>query len=176
MQESFVAFITDPTPENYLAVRQAVVTHPDYHPYGDALRDLRAAYEAGQFARVPELFVAHIATLLLSGEAHFIAALAQDKLGHDDLSQMEKFLAFRCVSGILGSGDGSRDRPYLVTGTADEYDALNALSKESRGQSLHREDDGRALDRQQVDGGDVWFDVTAPLAAMSRRMAAVGTG
>lgn len=174
MQESFLAFVTEPTPENYLAVRQAVISHPDYNPYGDALRDLRDAYEANEYARVHELFGTHIATLLLSGEAHFIVALAHDKLGRDDLCKMEKFLAFRCVSGILGSGDGSRERPYLVTSTADEYDALNALSKQPRGQSLHREEDGRALDRQQVDGGDVWFDVTAPLAALDRRLAGGG--
>lgn len=169
MQETFFAFVADPTPENYLAVRRAVVTHPDYDPYGNALRHVRDAYEAGEFARVQSLFAERVPTLLLSGEAHFIVALAHEKLGEDDLCKMEKFLAFRCVSGILGSGDGSHERPYLVTSTADEYDALNALSKQSTMQSLHQED-GRVLDRQQVDGGDVWFDVTDAFAAMERRL------
>lgn len=171
MQEVFFAFVADPTADHYLAVRRAVVAHPDYDPYGDALRHLRDAYEAGEYARVRELFAEQVPTLLLSGEAHFIVALAHDKLGEDDLCRMEKFLAFRCVSGILGTGDGSRERPYLVTSTADEYDALNALSKSSTMQSLHRED-GRVLDRQQVDGGDVWFDVTDAFAAMERRLGA----
>ena len=170
MQELFFTFVSDPTPENYLAVRRAVVAHPDYDPYGNGLRQLRDAYEAGEYARARDVFGATVPTLLLSGEAHFILALAHEKSGEDDLCKMEKFLAFRCVSGILASGDGSKGRPYLVTSTADEYDALNALSKQSTLQSLHREDDGRVLDRQQVDGGEVWFDVTDAFAAMERRL------
>jgi hypothetical protein len=170
VQEVFFAFVSDPTPDHYLAVRRAVVTHPDYDPYGDGLRRLRDAYEAGEYARVREVFGATMPTLLLSGESHFVVALAHEKLGEDDQCKMEKYLAFRCVSGILGSGDGTKERPYLVTSTADEYDALNALSEQSTLQSLHREDDGRVLDQQQVGGGVAWFDVTDAFAAMERRL------
>lgn len=170
MQEAFFTFVSEPTPEHYLTVRRAVVSHPDYDPYGDGLRAMRDAYEAGEFARVAERFAATVPTWLLSGEAHFILALAHEKAGQGDLCQMEKFLAFRCVSGLLGTGDGSKERPYLVTSTADEYDVLNALSKRSTMQSLHHEPDGRVLDCQQADGGDVWFDVTDAYAAMARRL------
>jgi len=170
MQDAFFAFVSDPTPEHYLAVRRALVSHPDYDPYGDGLRSLRDAYEADEFGRVPELFAEQVPTLLLSGEAHFILALAHEKAGNDEHCQMEKFLAFRCVSGLLGTGDGSRERPYLVTSPADEYDVLNALSKQSTMQSLHHEPDGRVLDCQRVDGGDVWFDVTDAFGAMVRRL------
>jgi len=169
MQDAFFTFVSEPTPEHYLAVRRAVVTHPDFDPYGDGLRGLRDAYEADELARVPDLFAATVPTLLLSGEAHFILALTHEKAGNAELCQMEKFLAFRCVSGILGTGDGSRERPYLVTGTADEYDVLNALSKQSTTQSPHHEADGRVLDCQRADSGDVWFDVTDAYAAMARR-------
>lgn len=168
MQESFLAYVQDPSPENYLAARRAVLSQSDYAPYGDALRDVRAAYEAGEYARARDVFSRHLSTLLLSGEAHFILALAHEKLGNDDLSRMEKYLAFICVKGILGTGDGSKDRPYLVTSTADEYDALNALSKASAMQSLHHEAE-RVLDCHAVEGGEVWFDVTAPFATLERQ-------
>lgn len=168
MQETFLAYVQDPTPENFLAIRSVVIALPDFAPYGDGLRHLRDAYEAAEYARVRELFSQHLSTLLLSGEAHFILALAHEKLGNGELCQMEKYLAFVCVKGILGTGDGSQERPYLVTSTADEYDALNALSKESQGQSLHHEPD-RVLDRHAVDGGEVWFDVTAPFATLEKQ-------
>lgn len=170
MQEAFLAFVTDPSRENFLTARQSVVTHPDYDPSSDALRLLREAYEAGEYARTRDLFGTHTATLLLSGEGHFILSLAHDKLGQNDMAQIEKYLAFVCVKGILSTGDGSREQPYLVTSTADEYDVMNALSKPSTGQSLHRDETGRALDCQQVEGGPLWFDVTDALAAMERRL------
>lgn len=168
MQEAFLAYIQQPTPENFLAVRSAVLARPDYAPYGDGLRHLRDAYEAGEFAHMKDLFGQHLSSLLLSGEAHFIVALAHEKLGDADAGQMEKYLAFVCVKGILGTGDGSQERPYLVTSTADEYDVLNALSKRPTMQSLHHEPD-RVLDRQTVDGGEIWFDVTAPFATLEKQ-------
>lgn len=168
MHEAFLAYVQQPTLENYLAVRNIVIALPDYAPYGDGLRHLRDAYEAGEFARVRELFGQHLSSLLLSGEAHFIVALAHEKLGDADACQMEKYLAFVCVKGILGTGDGTQARPYLVTSTADEYDVLNALSKQSQGQSLHHEPN-RVLDRQAVEGGEIWFDITAPFATLEKQ-------
>lgn len=169
MQESFLAFVSDPTPENYLAIRRLVVTHPDYDPYGDGIRQLRDAYEAEEFERVHEVFGQQFVTLLLSGEGHFILSLAHDKLGRNDLAEVEKYLAFTCVRGILETGDGTQERPYLVTSTHDEYDALNALGKTLTMQALHQEPN-RLLDHMQVEGGDVWFDITDAFRAMERRM------
>ena len=68
--------------------------------------------------------------------------------------------AKKCIRGILSTGDGTADKPYQVTRVSDEYDVLGHLGILPQGQSLTLKN-GKAFDRLQCGGSELWFDVTS---------------
>jgi hypothetical protein len=75
-----------------------------------------------------------------------------------------------CTEGILGTGDGTADHPYLVVRVSDEYDILRHLKKRSTSQGLRRKDDKSCDVMTCADGSQIWFDVSAPFNRLMRRL------
>ena len=103
----------------------------------------------------------------LSPAVHALALESARKAGDEEDAELEAFLLEVCLAGILATGDGSAESPYLVACTADERHVCHALGLEPGPQALVN-DSGRTLDVVQcLDGTDVWFDVSpqVPLAA-----------
>jgi hypothetical protein len=98
--------------------------------------------------------------LMLSPRAHQLLGFLHHKLGDEQRANMEMMIGIVCVEGILTTGDGSQESPYLVLRTSDEYDVLEHFEKQLQQQSLlHR--DGRNFDRIEcTDGTTYWFDIT----------------
>ncbi len=76
-----------------------------------------------------------------------------------EAAQMEDALAELCLEGLLGTGNGEQNTPFVLTLFSDQDDILVALSKQLASQKrvLH---EGRW--RNQVgceDGSELWFDV-----------------
>jgi hypothetical protein len=170
VKELFLEFVSAPGPETFLAVRSAVVADPAYQPYGDDLDELTELVERGAFTEVGPRFQQGLPTLLLSPRAHFLASAAAGELGDDETAQMERHLLFLCAQGILGTGDGSRERPYLVTSTTDEYSILGILRLAPVGQSLLSDGDRRLDEQRCEDGTVVYFDVTDMMAVLARQI------
>ena len=82
------------------------------------------------------------------------------KMGNEMAEKLEGFLASAFCQGIIETGDGTKESPYLVTRTSDEYDVLAFLQLEFAGQSL-LESEGRAFDLVKCnDGTEIWFDIS----------------
>lgn len=97
---------------------------------------------------------------LLSPGAHLKLALIYQQLGRDAEMERERVIANLCLEGILSTGDGSAERPYLVTRTSDEYDVLAASNLNPVSQTL-RLVEGRRLDVLTTrEGSEICFDVT----------------
>src|SRR5262249_5277926 len=97
---------------------------------------------------------------LLSPQVHQTAWLAAEKLGDADRAKVERCVTRACLRGLVRSGDGSPDRPFPVTHISDEYDLLDHLGKEFRGQRNVTTEAGGVDGFDCGDGSDLWFDVT----------------
>jgi hypothetical protein len=160
VQDEFLAFVNDPSPENFLRLRREVVGAPTYNPYTDEARDIERMLEAGDAERAKEMMVPAMANYLLNPGAHLLLGDIYEKLGDGEAARRERAVAAACLKAILASGDGTAGRPYLVTRVSDEYDVLAYLKRPTEGQSL-RSCGGRMCDVIRCrDGGEVWFDVT----------------
>lgn len=175
MQELFVAFLQEPTPDSFRAIRDQVAKHPNYDGYSSDLSRMEDAYQQKRFADVKAEFGQAQPNLLLSPGAHLLLSLAMREEGNAEGSEMERFICFRCMDGIQLTGDGTQERPFLVLRTSDEYDVLSALGKQFTQQALVH-GDGKSFDKMTcADGSELWFDITEMLAAMARRMNAGGS-
>lgn len=160
MAKAFTTFVEQPTSANLQTVRGLLVTDRGYNPYSDELTQLRKLLHDGKNQEVIALVAKSQPNLLLSPQAHRLAAEAAEKIGDKTLAARERGFADRCVDGILAMGDGSESRPFLVARMSDEADLLDAKFKtriESQGLIFREE---RKLDKVLgKDGNTYWFDV-----------------
>lgn len=174
MQETFVAFLSNPTLDTFRAVRDIVVNNPNYDGYTRDLQAMEDALDQKRFGDVKDAFARAQPNLLLSPAAHLLLSLTLKEEGNGKGSEMERFICFRCIEGMKLTGDGSQAKPFLVLRTSDEYDMLSALMKRLASQHLVH-DGGKSFDRLVCeDGTEVWFDITEMMGAMARRMNAGG--
>lgn len=170
MQELLIAFIQTPTPETFHALRDAVAASDDYEPYDSYQDELYALLEQNQYAEARTLLRAKMIGWLLNPTIHMHMSYVCHKLGDEDSADAERYIGRAVINGLLSSGDGSRERPYLVMRTGDEYDLLAHLQKTAQGQELVQEPD-RVLDHLVcADGSGLWFDISLPFGQLRRRM------
>jgi hypothetical protein len=126
--------------------------------------------KAKKFKEAQEKLEKAMPNLLLSPRAHGMAAMAADGLDDAAKAKAEREAAAKCVEGMLSTGDGSADKPFLVTRVSDEYDLLRHLKKARTSQGL-RHKDGKSFDVMScTDGTEVWFDITVVFGSLSKRL------
>jgi len=168
-RELFAAFLEKPGKETYLAVFKAVTEAKSYDPYSTDLDDAWGLVREQKFRDAQEKLDKAMPNLLLSPRAHTLAAMAAEGLGEAEKGKAERDAAAKCVQGMLATGDGSADKPYLVTRVSDEYDLLRHLKRAKTSQGLKHKGD-KAFDVMQcADGSEVWFDITVVFGSLSRR-------
>lgn len=173
MQDELQAFLEAPTARSYRRVREALLDEltdkalacdslpPDLSAVVLAeLADLLATGEYAVLARRTEELQPAWA---LSPRVHFYAAVAADERDDAEGAELERFLFQSCLEGILATGDGTANAPYLITYLSDEYDVLAALGLDPQSQRL-TEQRGILFDVIRcVDGEEVWFELTGVL-------------
>lgn len=167
-EAQFAAFLKKPTRENYLRVYKTVTSHPKYAPYSRDLDDVSKLLGQKKYQEALKKLDAAMPNLLLSPRAHKYAGSAASGAGDAERGKKEFSIASQCIKGILSTGDGSEEKPYLVTRVSDEYDVLRHLKKATQIQGLIFKD-GKSYDRIQcTDGSGVWFDITAPFGRLGK--------
>lgn len=153
-------WLETPGQESFLELRALVLAHPDYNPYNQVFVRVSQALQQKRYDKVRDLLMGDMPNLLLSPRAHMLLALSHSKLGAAESEQMEAYLLQLSLDSISGSGDGSAERPYLVSRTEDEYDLLSARHLE-RGQQALLQQGERMLDQLTTrDGTVLHFDIT----------------
>jgi hypothetical protein len=166
MREQLIALLKSPTRENYLALWERVTTRPDFAPYVRDLDQAQRLIESERYLEADQLLNAVRIRYVLSPRFHFQKQKVLAQLGDRQASEAEQAIGFACIDGLLAVGDGSRDRPYFVTSTNDEYYVLGALDLRSVEQSLAKEID-RVFDVHVCDGGrEIYFDITRVYGAL----------
>ncbi|MBM4041312.1 MAG: DUF4919 domain-containing protein [Planctomycetes bacterium] len=169
-KELFAKFLEKPGKETYLAALKAVTEAEGYDPYSSDLDDLWPLIKEGKFQEAREKREKAMPNLLLSPRAHGLAAMAAEALDDAAKAKSEREAAAKCIEGILATGDGSPDKPYLVARVSDEYDLLRHLKKARTSQGLHHKD-GKSFDVMNcADGTEVWFDITVVFDSLSKRL------
>lgn len=172
--DDFVRALTEfavaPGAVTYRRIFDLVVAHPSYSPYSDEIHDLTKLYEDKRHDDVAELVSSMMPNWLLTPSVHKIACLAAKHRGDDEGAAIEMKIAVACIRGILASGEGTREAPYLVARVRDEYEVLSHLEKQLKRQSLVQ-DGERSLDCLKLtDGGELWFDITAAKRHLQKQM------
>jgi hypothetical protein len=174
VRELLIKLIREGSQESFQALRAQFVQTSFFDPYNDHLTPMAELVRAGELAQAKERWEQDKMHLLLSPTAHLYAARIMEGLGDQRGAEMETYLAHLCMRGILESGDGTRERPYLVTCIADQHDVMGSMQAKSTFQSLE-EDGDRRLDRHLLEGGgELWFDVTEQFIYLSTRFATSG--
>jgi len=97
---------------------------------------------------------------MLSPRAHQMPGFLNHKLGDEKAAQMEGMIGRACIEGLLATGDGTEQRPYIVLRTSDEHDVIEHFERELKQQSLTNSDDKHIDLVECTDGSKYWFDRT----------------
>lgn len=167
----FDQFVQSPSREGYLKLRRELVESSAYRPYSDEIRNAEELFSSGKIKEAQKLIQNSKRNLMLSPRAHQFLGFLHHKMGDEQGAQAEMMIAFACLEGILATGDGSEDAPYVVLRTSDEYDVLEYLGKESKKQSLLQLGEKHIDLIECVDGTEYRFDVTDAYNQLSELMA-----
>ncbi|MBF0227700.1 MAG: hypothetical protein HQK76_19810 [Desulfobacterales bacterium] len=166
----FSKFIKSPNKESYFEVRSALITSNFYNPYSDELSEIDELIKDDKLIKAYKT-LKNIPNLLLSPNAHLTIAFIADKLNNKDESEMEIFIAKTCCDGILATGDGSMDNPYIVVRISDEYDILQYLNKHFASQQLLNLSENKHFDKITCeDNTEIWFDITDAVLSISKEI------
>jgi hypothetical protein len=160
IDDKLARLVKTPDRETFLALRKEVIASKAFKPYSDEMDQANELYEAGKIEAARDLLLKSMDNLMLNPRAHIRLSFYHLKLGDRDASKKEFMIAHACLKGILSTGDGTKDKPYLVLRTDDEYEVLSALKKKSKMQSLQF-DGRRKFDVLTcTDDSQIYFDIT----------------
>jgi hypothetical protein len=165
------ALAIEPSAESYMKVVGMVVTHPAYDPYGRDIDSLIELYEAERHADAERKLRELMPTWVLTPSLHKIAFLLAKHRGDQAAGMVEMRLVQATIDGLLATGDGSREKPYVVVRIRDEYELLEHLEKKPAGQSLIRDGDRQLDCFELADGSEIYFDVSLPKSHLDRMLA-----
>lgn len=170
MQAELQTFLESPTARNYRLVRETLLDEVGLPPVSE-LAEIAALSAAGRHAEVLDRVADLLPRWSLSPRIHFYAALSADHLGEAETAEIERFVFQSCLEGVLATGDGSPEAPFLITHTSDEYDVLTALGYEPRSQKMV-DRNGLVCDVVECrNDEEVWFELTGLVTDARQRLA-----
>lgn len=168
-EKIFFELVRAPGRETYRKAWQALIESPAYDPYSEEIYDIVDLIEAERYDEAQEALRAAMPNLHLSPSAHLMMSRIARGRGEEQTSEIEMTIAAACAEGLKATGDGSREQPYLVARTTDEYDLLGYLEKEMAEQSLVHADERHFDLIKTADGAEIWFDITVPYGILQQR-------
>lgn len=155
------AFLRERTLDRYLAARDAMLVSRYYDPKSTVLPDIYRPLGRGLYHQVLALATEALGNWVLNPGIHFVISQAFHELGDKERAESEAEIGRVLLGGLLMTGDGTPERPYIVLRAADEYDVLASMGLRCRAHQVAYRN-GRAFDALACDDGrDVWFDVSA---------------
>jgi hypothetical protein len=171
MHRPLIVFVEQPCQHTFLAARDAVLRQSLLPIMACDLAALDRLLDQKEYQTVLDQIDALPPSKVLSPRVHFLAAEAAEALGDAASAELERSLFILTIQGLLATGDGTPQHPYIVCHPTDEYDIAAALGLETAGQSLV-EQNGQLCDVLVCTSGrELWFDVTDILIHPRRRKA-----
>ena len=164
----FSAFVESPGRESFLAVRNELMASEHYDPNSDEFELIEELIVDDRLDEAGEKLGQSMPNLILSPRAHLLNALVARMRGDSQSEQTAFKIAAACCQGIISTGNGTREAPYLVTRASDEHDVLQFLNKQYTGQSLKQDGQRRFEVVESSDGLEFWFEVTDAFAKLEQ--------
>ncbi len=163
-------YLKEPEPRQFLELRNIYLNSSIYSPYGNYKDAAYPLLDNEQYPEALEYLRSVLPGWILNPGVHRVLAYAYHKLSRLNEEALESDLAKLLLHGLLSTGDGTEQRPYLVLYVEDEYEILETLGSRSRLQQLIVRE-ACSFDLQTCeDGKAVWFDVTDMRARLARQM------
>lgn len=159
--------LCDPNYENYMNAFKLLSASDEYQPYSSDLNEAEKLLNNGKYIDADELLRRSMPNLLFSPRAHLMRAHIARKNGDKKYADFELQSAVSISRGILSTGDGSAENPYIVLRVSDEHDILIFLGKEFQTQGLFEKGDKYCDRVVTVNDSEIWFDITAPYSKLS---------
>ena len=173
VKELFIQYLESPSPEAFERLRRATAASPQYNPYSDGSSRANALVGEGKFEEALDFIGSLMPGWIMNPSVHMLASFAHHKLGREKEAEFEAMFCAALIDGILATGDGSKAKPYKVMYVRDEYDVLEHLGKKWTGQALVG--GSVPMDEMTCEDGTVLFlDISAPMAALGRRVNRAG--
>ncbi len=160
LRDAFGEYLQQRTPAAFLAARAVLLALPSYDPWSPELAEFDQLLDRQDWHGMRRRAMKVIDNWMLTPYIHECLALAHQRLGDEKLCALETELYSACARGILMTGDGTEERPYLVVRPDDAYGALlfedkkwvNEREVSRAGRTL------RGLTCE--DGAERWFDLS----------------
>jgi hypothetical protein len=133
MKEQFIIFLQNPKKDTFLALRSVVISHNEYSPYSDDLKNINNLLLQNKFIEVAQYSNINI---LLSSRAHMYKSFAYKKLKDERGAETESKIGQTILEGIEYTGKGTLEKPFLVTRIDDERDFITYLDEIFESQAL----------------------------------------
>lgn len=152
--------VKKPDRETFLALRNEVIASKAFKPYSDEMDQAAELSAAGKVEAARDLLLQSMDNLMLNPRAHARLSDCYSKLGDREAATRENKIAEACIKGILSTGDGTKEKPYLVLRADDEYEVLSSLKKRSKMQSLQFVGQRKFDVLTCTDDSEIYFDIT----------------
>lgn len=156
-------FVIETTKENFETSQQSIFSHESYDPYSEDLENIENLLDENRFEEVIKY---NNINILLSPRAHLYKSFALRQLGEESNAKSEVILAHKILEGISLTGEGTQEKPFVVTRISDEKDFLTYLEEQFSGQSLQHSEDKIYDVINTVSQKEIYFDITVPYQKM----------
>jgi hypothetical protein len=153
-------FLERPSAGSFTALRTALLADLSYRFHSADDAELSRLIEAGDNSSAVAMLPGLLPNWMLSPGVHQMLSEAAEMIGDDAVAQSEQYFARAALSGLLQSGSGTEESPYLVTHVSDEFEVVSALEKDAGIQRQVRTESGVFDVITCRDGTELWFDVT----------------
>jgi len=160
LQAAFGTYLKERSLAAFLAVRDLLISLPSYDPWSPELAEFDRLLGAEDWGSICQLAAKVMDNWLLTPYLHESLALANKKLGDESRSALEAELFRACAQGIMLTGDGSREHPYLAVRVDDAYGVVFYLGKTWVQERDERAGNNAFRVLRAPDGTEQWFDIT----------------
>lgn len=164
MQELIVNFLKNPGLETYFPLRDAAIQLPEFNPsLPTRSQNVFAMIEQGQLDEALAILRERMPGEILSPALHVGLGAVAAKKGEKNSAELEFHFANSLRQALLATGDGSLEKPYIVSRVAEAYGIIGWLEATPREYSMTFAG-GKLLDVIDTNElGEVYFDVQIPL-------------
>ncbi len=177
MESTYEEFLRQPSRKLYTRLQQRILTLGRVKL--ESLPRLIDLHESGQYDKAAQSQDEMSATWLLSPSFHLWSARIAAALDDAEGVELEQFQFDACVTGLLATGDGTLESPYLVTYTSDVRDIVAAKQQRLVAQHLVRRPQGCFDLVTCDDNSELWFtrrDLDLAQASLVRPANPIGAG
>lgn len=159
MQDLLQKFFAHPGPRNYLRVRERLLSRRRGRARPMQLVNLVELFKGGSYQQVRRAIDEMMPAWALSPAVYWLGACAARELDDACEAEVDRFAYHACIQGIMATGAGSEDRPFLITYSSDIDEVLYQMKRVRQRLELQRGKRGLCDVAWCPSGEPFWFSL-----------------